>query len=81
MKLVRTSLLALAALALSACAVTDTTTAAVPVTRSADARPAAELRLGYFANVTHASAVHGVGTGVFADALGDTELKTQVFNA
>lgn len=81
MQLVRTSLLALAALALSACAVTDTTTAAVPVTRSADARPAAELRLGYFANVTHASAVYGVGAGVLADALGDTTLKTQVFNA
>lgn len=81
MPLVRTSLLALAALALSACAVTDTTTAAVPVTRSADARPAAELRLGYFANVTHASAVYGVGAGVLADALGSTTLKTQVFNA
>jgi NitT/TauT family transport system substrate-binding protein len=39
------------------------------------------LRLGYFANVTHAGAVHGVATGGFQKALGSTELKTAVFNA
>lgn len=81
MKLFRSSLLALSALALSACAVTDTTVAAVPVVQTADARPASELRLGYFANVTHAAAVYGVGAGIFADALAGTRLKTQVFNA
>jgi NitT/TauT family transport system substrate-binding protein len=81
-KIVRSSLLALSALLLtSACAVTDTTVAAAPVVQTADARPASEVRLGYFANVTHASAVYGVGTGTFADELGDTRLKTQVFNA
>lgn len=42
---------------------------------------APELRLGYFANVTHASAVYGVGTGEYAKALGSTKLKTQIFNA
>ncbi len=39
------------------------------------------LRLGYFANVTHASAIYGVGSGVLAAALGKTALRTQVFNA
>jgi NitT/TauT family transport system substrate-binding protein len=40
-----------------------------------------ELRLGYFANVTHAPALIGVNEGLFADELGDTKLTTQVFNA
>ncbi len=42
---------------------------------------AGELRLGYFANVTHAAAVLGVADGAFAKALGSTKLSTQVFNA
>src|SRR4051794_27870949 len=40
-----------------------------------------ELRLGYFANVTHAAALIGVQQGFFADELGTTKLSTQVFNA
>jgi len=41
-----------------------------------------ELRLGYFANVTHAPALVGVEEGLFDDALGDDiELKTEIFNA
>jgi NitT/TauT family transport system substrate-binding protein len=40
-----------------------------------------ELRLGYFANVTHAAALIGVEEGLFEDELGDTKLSTQVFNA
>ena len=40
-----------------------------------------ELRLGYFANVTHAPALVGLEEGLFADALGDVEITTQVFNA
>lgn len=43
--------------------------------------PAAELRLGYFANVTHAPALVGLQEGIFAETLGDTEVTTQVFNA
>ncbi|KFF59728.1 sulfonate ABC transporter substrate-binding protein [Cryobacterium sp. MLB-32] len=43
--------------------------------------PAAELRLGYFDNVTHAPALIGVQKGFLKDALGDTTLSTQVFNA
>lgn len=81
MKLFRSLGLAVAALALSACAVTDPTAVALPVQASPDARPAEQLRLGYFATVTHAPAVYGVATGVYAEALGDTRLKTQVFNA
>ena len=40
-----------------------------------------ELRLGYFANLTHAPALIGVEEGLLADELGDTKLTTQVFNA
>lgn len=43
--------------------------------------PAAELRLGYFGNVTHAPALVGVSQGYLADDLGSTKLSTQVFNA
>jgi NitT/TauT family transport system substrate-binding protein len=72
----------LALTALTACATTDTaSTAAAPVQPPATTSPAEELRLGYFANVTHASAVYGVGAGTFAEELGSTTLKTQVFNA
>jgi NitT/TauT family transport system substrate-binding protein len=43
---------------------------------------AGELRLGYFANVTHAAALIGVQQGYLADELGSgTKLTTQVFNA
>lgn len=53
---------------------------------STDAVPAASgtaaaLRLGYFANVTQASAVYGVATGGFQKALGGTRLKPSVFRA
>ena len=47
----------------------------------AAAGPAETLRLGYFANVTHATPNVGIGKGFFAKALGETELKTQIFNA
>lgn len=43
--------------------------------------PAAELRLGYFPNLTHATALYGQASGVLADALGATALRTQTFNA
>ncbi|BDV32216.1 ABC transporter substrate-binding protein [Microbacterium terricola] len=39
------------------------------------------LRLGYFANVTHAPALVGVHEGILADELEGTELTTQIFNA
>src|SRR5262245_8008586 len=43
--------------------------------------PLKELRLGYFANATHAQAVLGVDSGDFARAISPAELKTKVFNA
>ena len=43
--------------------------------------PAAELKLGYFGNVTHAPALVGVSKGFIKDELGSTKLSTQVFNA
>jgi len=48
---------------------------------SAAAAPAAELRLGYFPNITHAPALIGVANGFFAKELGSTKLTTQTFNA
>lgn len=39
------------------------------------------LRLGYFPNITHASAVYGVASGTYARELGSTVLRTQTFNA
>src|SRR3954471_2549886 len=48
---------------------------------SASGSAPSELRLGYFANVTHAAALTGVQQGFFADELGKTKLTTQVFNA
>ena len=43
--------------------------------------PADTVRLGYFANVTHATPNVGVAQGFFAEALGATELQTRVFSA
>lgn len=52
---------------------------------SANGSPAAEapttLRLGYFANVTHATAIVGVENGIFAKALGANTLKTSTFSS
>jgi NitT/TauT family transport system substrate-binding protein len=46
-----------------------------------DAPSVDELRLGYFANVTHAPALVGLQEGIFQDALGDVDVTTQIFNA
>jgi len=40
-----------------------------------------ELRLGYFANVTHALPLIGVEDGTYQKTLGDTKLTTEIFNA
>ncbi|MET3920266.1 ABC transporter substrate-binding protein [Arthrobacter sp. UYEF20] len=54
---------------------------AAPAAAVADANPAAELKLGYFGNITHAPALVGVNRGLIAKNLGNTKLSTQVFNA
>ena len=75
-----TAALALSALALTACGSNDSEDSAEPGA-SASTGAAAELRLGYFANVTHASALYGIATGGFQQALGDTTLSLTSFNA
>ena len=47
----------------------------------AGGRGPGRVRLGYFPNITHATAVVGVERGIFRDELGATELVTQTFNA
>ena len=47
--------------------------------RAAD--EAVEVRLGYFANVTHAQAVLGVASGEFEKAVAPAKFSTKVFNA
>jgi NitT/TauT family transport system substrate-binding protein len=43
--------------------------------------PAPSLRLGYFANVTHAAAIVGLNRGYFSHELGATKVETQIFDA
>src|SRR5881392_981005 len=43
--------------------------------------PSQEVRIGYFANVTHAQAVLGVSSGGFEKAVAPAKLSTKVFNA
>lgn len=63
---------AVLAAVLAACSVSGTAPAAKPVT----------LRLGYFPNLTHATAIVGIGQGIFAKNLGsDVQLKTSIFTA
>jgi NitT/TauT family transport system substrate-binding protein len=48
---------------------------------AAPAPSLATLKLGYFANATHAQAVLGVDSGDFAKEISPTTLQTKVFNA
>ena len=60
-----------ALLALTACSRRETPAApSAGAGASAAGTPAAELRLGYFPNITHAPALVGIQDGIFADALG-----------
>ncbi|MCT9002580.1 ABC transporter substrate-binding protein [Microbacterium memoriense] len=63
-------------LGLVACMMAGCTSAAANT-----AEEVTELRLGYFANVTHAPALIGLEEDLFDDALGDVDVTTQVFNA
>jgi NitT/TauT family transport system substrate-binding protein len=69
---------------LSACAATGTSPSVAGssgASASSQAQPVT-LRLGYFPNVTHATAIVGINKGFFDDALGDNvTLQTQYFNA
>lgn len=68
-----------ATMAMTGCAATAAAT--TPTATSLSNPPAAELRLGYFANVTHAPALVGIRKGFFAKELGKTKLSTEVFSA
>jgi NitT/TauT family transport system substrate-binding protein len=77
---VRALLLALVALlVLTACSRREA--APEPAAPAGGGTPAAELRLGYFPNITHAPALIGVANGYVAQELGSTKLTTQTFNA
>jgi len=73
--------------ALGACASADDNSsdgdsaAAPAASQAANEKTASELRLGYFANVTHATPLVGMQEGIYAKALGDTKIKTAIFNA
>jgi NitT/TauT family transport system substrate-binding protein len=65
----------------AACATATTSTSPANPTTAAAGTAASELRLGYFANVTHSTPIVGVAKNFFADKLGSTKLTTQIFNA
>ncbi|MFJ2788185.1 aliphatic sulfonate ABC transporter substrate-binding protein [Streptomyces sp. NPDC093249] len=52
-----------------------------PVAADAKKLSASEVRLGYFPNLTHATALIGVQDGLIQKELGATALKPQTFNA
>ncbi|HEX5245384.1 MAG TPA: aliphatic sulfonate ABC transporter substrate-binding protein [Tepidisphaeraceae bacterium] len=51
------------------------------VRRDVPHQPPPHVRLGYFANLTHAQAVLGVSSGEFAAAIRPARLEARVFNA
>nr|WP_203673811.1 MULTISPECIES: aliphatic sulfonate ABC transporter substrate-binding protein [unclassified Streptomyces] len=55
---------------------------AAPVASSGAKKLSAdEVKIGYFPNLTHATALVGLNQGLFAKELGGTAIKTQTFNA
>src|SRR5690349_9215238 len=70
-----------AVLALGACGGSSDSGTQSSAAGSAGNATAPELRLGYFANLTHAAALIGVQKQLFQQELGSTKLTTQVFNA
>ncbi|HEY2097483.1 MAG TPA: sulfonate ABC transporter substrate-binding protein, partial [Pseudonocardia sp.] len=62
------ALVLIAAAALTACSRADSGGSSAPA--AANQGPAAELRLGYFPNITHAPALIGLDKGFFAKELG-----------
>jgi NitT/TauT family transport system substrate-binding protein len=74
------TILAVAAMMLAGCAAQ----ASASPQKAADlskGSAASEVRLGYFANVTHAPALVGLQEGILKKDLGSTKLQTQIFNA
>ena len=81
---------ALAATALLAVGLLSACSYGSKATTSAAAQPSASgpvtlsassVRIGYYANLTHATPLIGIESGQFAKELGGTQIKTQIFNA
>jgi NitT/TauT family transport system substrate-binding protein len=74
-----------ASLAMAACGSSTSSSGSESSIATTIASPTAApvtLRLGYFPNITHATALVGVERGIFADKLGlNVTLKTATFNA
>ena len=79
--LVLTALALLAALTVAATVLRANGTLAAWERTAVETSDAAELRLGYFGNLTHGPALVGLENGDLAEELGDTTLSTQVFNS
>jgi NitT/TauT family transport system substrate-binding protein len=79
--LVLVSLALLAALTLAATVLRANGTLSAWEYAAVETSDAAELRLGYFGNLTHGPALVGLENDYFAEELGDTGLATQVFNS
>lgn len=74
-------LLLLLSWVLAACGASSQASGGTPPDSAANSRPV-DLRLGYFANLTHAPALVGVSKGYFKGALAsNVNLTTQTFNA
>jgi NitT/TauT family transport system substrate-binding protein len=77
----RCFLLRIRAIALAVAGLTLAVACGSAATGASEATPS-QLRLGYYANLTHAAALVGVKDGYFAQALGSqTTLQTNIFNA
>jgi NitT/TauT family transport system substrate-binding protein len=76
--------LAVAALVTSACSGGGTGSSANAGTTAptgSSSSPPVTVKLGYYPNLTHATAIVGVQQGIFAQALGQDKLQTATFNA
>lgn len=80
-RITRIAAIIAAGLLLAGCASAGAAESDDPSEAATAGAPAAELRLGYFANVTHAPALVGLQEGILQEELGETKLTTQVFNA
>ncbi|RKN66838.1 MULTISPECIES: ABC transporter substrate-binding protein [unclassified Microbacterium] len=79
MKTLRTT--TLTALGLSAMMLAGCASASATGNAGGESDTLDEVRVGYFANVTHAPALVGLSEGLFDEALGGVDLTTEVFNA
>ncbi|MGW7004666.1 aliphatic sulfonate ABC transporter substrate-binding protein [Streptomyces sp. NPDC054933] len=82
--LIAAAALPLILLGLAACGYgSQSANSAAPAAPSAGSKKlsADSVTIGYFANLTHATALVGLQQGLFQKELGGTQLKTQVFNA